>query len=173
MLPWFVFTSGMLTAQNSEPVFAGYAYRQPVLGGAKITTVAVEDGTEKQLIPSNKGNLFIYLEYKKSQFIVPYRIWIAGQPFRVEYQKLPVTPIVLNNAGIGFNTNTDTLVKKTSNKIIQVSPSAALSGLVLKPVPGVEENAVPGKIVVEYYWRAKRYCYIIGDIKNLEPIPLQ
>ena len=163
--------AGVAFGQPGLPVVKGYAYHQSTAGGAKPSAVAGENDTiEKRTLLS--GKLFIFLEFKKTQNILPFRIWIDGKPYRVQNTPVGSLPFVRRYEDAGLM-KTDTLVPSTPNRVTQVGAGTPISQLTIPPVDGLSKIARPGSIVVEYYWRAKRYAYTISEIKILEAVRLQ
>lgn len=163
-------TSAVL-AQPGLPVVKGYAWHQSTAGGAKPSAIAGENNTTKTNTLLT-GKLFVFLEAKKAQNILPFRIWIDGKPYRVQNTPLPSTPFVKQYEDGGILKG-DTLVPATRNAVMQVEVLSPITQVTIPPVEDVSKNARPGAIVVEYYWRAKRYAYTISEIKILEAVRLQ
>lgn len=156
----------------AQPVVKGYAWSQATARGAKPTAVAGESGNaNKRLISPAK--LSLYIEYKNGQRILPFRIWINGQPFRVNNHPVSKTPVVRERPGIGTSTDYDTLVTATSNKVMQIEAAAPVKNISIPLSKGVPAKPDAEKIWVEYYWRAKTYAYAIPEIKMLEAVRLQ
>jgi hypothetical protein len=161
---------GLVVAQ---PVVKGHAWKQQSARGAKPSVVAGEAGNAAARAAAGPGNLYIFLEFKNAQNIAPYRIWIDGKPFRVANEMKPGGPVIRQTASAGSGFDNDTLVAPTKNQIVQVSAVAPVTKLTLPPLDIVSKNAVNGKIVVEYYWKARRYAYTIPEIKMLPTVRLQ
>lgn len=134
-----------------QPVVKGHAWHQKTVSGVKPS------GNNNP--PVSTGNFFIYLEYKKGQNILPFRVWVNGKPYRVTNEIKNDNPVTREK---------DTLVAPTTHQVVQVYPEALINEILLKPLQGVQTAADKGKIVVEYYWRAKRYAYTFREIKMLE-----
>ena len=153
----------------AQPVVKGYAWKQQSARGAKPTAVAGESGSKAAGAAAGSGTLHIFLEYKQAQNIVPYRIWIDGKPYRVTNDMKPGGSVIFQTEP----DRSDTLVAPTKNQIVQVTAVAPVTKLILAALDGVSANAANGKIVVEYYWKARRYAYTIPEIKMLPTIRLQ
>lgn len=160
-------------AQDNSPVTAAYAYNQPVLRGARPAAIAGEQGAIRRNRAPLPGKLYVYFEYDPAQNIVPYRIWINGKPHRLSYERITSTPVVISRPGVVAGSKGDTLVPATSNKLLHIIPGAELAKLTIPPLKAATENASPGNLVLEYYWRAGRYSHTINEIKILEAVPLQ
>ncbi len=161
---------GLVVAQ---PVVKGHAWKQQSARGAKPSAVAGETGNKAARAAAGSGTLHIFLEYKQAQNIVPYRIWIDGKPYRVTNDMKPGGSVIRENSSAGSGSENDTLVAPTKNQIVQVTAVALLTKLTLPALDGVSANATNGKIVVEYYWKARRYAYTIPEIKMLPTVRLQ
>jgi hypothetical protein len=160
----------MVTAQA---VVKGHAWREQTVRGARPTPVAGETGN-RSARTAGSGNLYIYIEYKKAQNIVPFRIWIDGKPYRLTYSKQQNTPVLRKTVsadGVGYDN--ETLVPRTANPVMKISPVQMLTQLTLPEPEAAKEDLENGKIVVEYYWRARRYAFTIPEIKMLPAVRLQ
>jgi hypothetical protein len=160
---------GLVVAQ---PVVKGHAWKQQSARGAKPSAVAGEAGNKAARAAAGSGTLHIFLEFKPAQNIVPYRIWIDGKPYRVASDR-KTGSVIWENASAGSGSENDTLVAPTKNQIVQVTAVAPLTKLTLPALDAVSANATNGKIVVEYYWKARRYAYTIPEIKMLPAVRLQ
>jgi hypothetical protein len=162
----------LMVAQAGTPVIKGYAFLQSTARGAKPTAVAGEtrNTTSK---PVASGRYYIYLESRNGQNILPFRIWINGTPQRVTNETMQNTPVTKVRPDVAAITQYDTLVAATSNKVTLVNPAATIRELTITPLPGVKVASEEGKVVVEYYWKARRYAYTIPEIKILEAVRLQ
>jgi hypothetical protein len=159
-------------AQLLPPVTKGIAWQQATARGAKPSAVAGESGNANKSAIS-PAKLFIYLEHKNGQRILPFRVWINGQPYRVNNKPVSKTPVVRERPGVGTSSDYDTLVAATSNRLVQVEVGAPIKNISIPLSQGVPANGDTDKIVVEYYWRAKTYALTIPEIKILEAVRLQ
>lgn len=157
---------GLVVAQ---PVVKGHAWKQQSARGAKPSAVAGESGNKAARTAAGSGTLHIFLEFKQAQNIVPYRIWIDGKPYRVTNDMKPGGSVIWQTEGSA----NDTLVAPTKNQIVLVTAIAPITRLTLPALNGVSANATNEKIVVEYYWKARRYAYTIPEIKMLPTVRLQ
>jgi hypothetical protein len=157
---------GLVVAQ---PVVKGHAWKQQSARGAKPSAVAGESGNKAARTAAGSGTLHIFLEFKQAQNIVPYRIWIDGKPYRVTNDMKPGGSVIWQTEGSA----NDTLVAPTKNQIVLVTAVAPITKLTLPALDGVSANATNEKIVVEYYWKARRYAYTIPEIKMLPTVRLQ
>jgi hypothetical protein len=166
MVPAFVL------AQPGTPVIKGIAWQQSTAGGAKPSAVAGERGNANSaaVYPSR---LFIYLEHKNGQRLLPFRIWINGQPYRVNNKPVSKSPVVRERPGVGTSSAYDTLVAATRNGLVQIEAGAPIKNISIPLSQGVPAHPDAGKIVVEYYWKAKTYALTIPEIKVLEAVRLQ
>jgi hypothetical protein len=163
----------MAQAQPGTPVKEGFAWLQHTARGAKPSAVAAEAGKADNKRPLSPGRYFIYLEHKNGQRILPFRIWINGQPYRVNNTTIDKTPVVRERPDLGTGSVYDTLVAARRNKLVQVEAAAPIKNLTIPHAAGLSATPHPDKIVVEYYWRAKTYAYTIHEIKILEAVRLQ
>jgi hypothetical protein len=156
----------------AQPVVKGYAWSQTTARGAKPSAVAGESGNANKSVIA-PGKLSIYIEHKNGQRILPFRVWINGQPYRVNNNMVSKTPVVRERPGVGTSSDYDTLVAATSNKVIHIEAAAPVKNISIPLSKGVPRKPDGNKIWVEYYWRAKTYAYAIPEIKMLEAVRLQ
>lgn len=146
-----------------------YAYRQPVLQGAKPTTVIDENGRETEMaVRERPANFFIYLEMPPAD-VEMRTIWIKQKPYVANFAIVP-TPVVIvpqvsiNNAG-------DTLVNATRNRVFQISPGKQLDvGL---PPSEAQQQVKNNELVIHCVVNGKQRYYSLPSIKNLPPVALQ
>jgi hypothetical protein len=159
-------------AALAQPVVNGIAWHQASARGAKPSAVAGENGAVNKPVLS-AGKFFIYLEHKKGQRILPFRVWINGQPYRVNSKLLAKGPVVRERPGVGDRSDYDTLVKATNLSLVEIQPATPVKSISIPRSQGVADTPDAAQIVVEYYWRAKTYAWIIREIKMLEAVRLQ
>jgi hypothetical protein len=163
----------LIMGQTGTPVIKGYAWLQSTARGAKPTAVASEAGNTGSTPTRSSGRYYLYLESRNGQNILPFRIWINGVPHRVTNEIMTNTPVTKSRPDVTGITQYDTLVAATKHKVTLVNPAATIRELTITPLPGVKAASEQGKVVVEYYWKAKRYAYTIPEIKILEAVRLQ
>jgi hypothetical protein len=147
-----------------------YAYRQPVLQGAKPVAVVDEKGREVDMpVRERPANFFIYLEMPPANVEMK-TIWIKQKPYVANFSIVQTTPVVLvpqvsiNNAG-------DTLVKATKNRVFQISPGdLKTEGM---PSSGIAEKIKNNELVIHCVVNGKNQYYSLAAIKNLPPVALQ
>ena len=154
-------------SQAKLPIVKGYAYLRESLPGIVPKTV---DEKGNEIIHENKpiATYELFLEYKKGNTIKPVKLWINGVPYRLRSEAITATPILYKRETVGNNFETDTLVKKTTYQVMRL-----LSDGELNPAPMTRQKDSGNKLVVEYYWKAKKYSYTIKDIRKLTPLILQ
>lgn len=163
-------TSILSIAQLKSPVLNGYAYQRASLPGTIPKGVTNEDGSQADRPVKPMITHFVYLEIKPTQNIKPATIWIRGKSYKLETEKITSIPVVLERQGIGEKTLSDTLVKKTANNVFRIYPKGTL---VTKASSAISKKINKQNVVIEYFWKAKKYYYTISDIKNLQPLALQ
>ena len=167
-----VFVPVLILAQPGTPVIKGIAWHQTTAAGVKPSATAGQAGNvNRSFLLPNK--LFIYLEHKNGQRILPFRVWINGRPYRVNNKPVSKTPVVRERPGVGTSTDYDTLVAATKNGLVQVEAAASIKNISIPLSKGVPATPNAKEIVVEYYWRAKTYSFTIQEIKMLEAARLQ
>jgi hypothetical protein len=157
-------------AQLKSPIVNGHAYQRASLPGTIPKGVANEDGSQSDRPIKPMITHFVYLEIKPSQNIKPATIWIRGKSYNLETEKITSVPVVLERQGIGEKTLSDTLVKKTENNVFRIYPRGTLF---TKASSAISKKINKQNIVIEYYWKGKKYYYTISNIKNLQPLALQ
>lgn len=175
MKKWFIFLAALSVsilsiAQSKSPIVNGYAYQRASLPGTIPRGVTNEDGSQADRPIKPMITHFVYLEIKTSQNIKPTTIWIRGKNYNLETEKITTVPLVLDRQGIGDKTLSDTLVKKTANNVFRIYPKGTL---VTKASSTISKKINKQNIVIEYYWKSKKYYYTIRAIKNLQPLALQ
>jgi len=158
---------------SAQPVVKGHAWKEQTASGVKSSVVAGETGNKPARALAGRGTLYLFLEFKNAQNILPYRIWIDGKPYRVTNEIKPGGSVIRQTESVGSGFDYDTLVAPTKNQVMQVSAVAPLTKLTLPPLDAVSADAADGKIVVEYYWKARRYAYTLPEIKMLRTVRLQ
>ena len=147
-----------------------YAYRQPVLQGAKPSGVIDEKGKEVEMqVKERPANFFIYLEMRPTAQVEMKEIWIKQKAYVANMTTVPSTPVVIMpqvriNAG-------DTLVKATKNQVFQISPGKSLeiAGISAEVQKKINDN----EVVIHCLVNGKERYYVLASIKNLPPVALQ
>jgi len=156
-----------LYSQTKTSLVRGYAYERESTPGT-IPKVIGEDGKEStRTIPRIKSYQ-LFLEYKKGTSIYPTKVWINGVAYRVRTENISTTPVLFKTNTIADSYETDTLVNKTSNKVIQLFTNGEL-----KPVPKSKPKNATGNIIVEYSYKGKIYLYKFKEIMKIAPQILQ
>jgi len=153
-----------LFSQTKTSLIKGHAYLRESTPGIIPKTID-EDGKELAETVHSIKSYQLFLEYKKGTTIKPSMIWINGIAYRVKMEKIKTTPVLFKTSTGADNYETDTLVKKTSNQVMQLW----IDGEINLP-PKVFDK---GKISVEYYYKGKSYLYTFKEIKKIAPQILQ
>ena len=122
-----------LLVANSLQAQKLYVYRQELKAGT-IKSFVDEKGNETH----SKASDFIYLVYlQTTRSPVVKELWIDGNQFEFKIDSIS-TPVVLKT-GVKFNhqQKTDTLVKKTSEKVYRIIPGKKISDSTGKNSRGV------------------------------------
>ena len=154
-------------SQAKGPIAKGYAYLRESMPGIVPRTV---DEKGNEIIREDKpiASYELFLEYKKGNNIKPVKLWINGVPYRVRTETIKSTPILYKRETVGNNFESDTLVQKTSYGVLRLLPDGELN-----PAPMTKQTNSGNKLLVEYYWKGKKYSYTIKDIRKLTPLILQ
>ena len=156
-----------LFSQTKTSLIKGYAYMRESTPGIIPKTID-EDGKESTETIHTIKSYQLFLEYKKGTTIKPSRIWINGIAHRVRTENVSKTPVVFKTNTVANLYETDTLVNKTSNKVIQV-----LTDGEIKPAPKSKPKNATGNIIVEYSYKGKTYLYTFKEIIKIAPQILQ
>jgi hypothetical protein len=143
-------------AQNSPGIVRGYAFSQQSLPGIIPADVPKEDGSG--VVKANTGlrtNYFAYLESRASHKITVTGMWIAGKYYKASVSEVPSPVTTMGDGGEMV------LVKKTSNKVMAVSPGEQSKGSVPRYL------RYNNKVVIVYEWKGSTYYYGIRTIKKL------
>lgn len=165
-----IFASLVFCSCASQKNTRVYAYRQPVLQGARPVAVIDEKGKEVEMpVRERAANFFIYLEVPAAN--IEFReIWIKQKPYVANSVIVESTPVVivpqvsLNNAG-------DTLVKATRNRVFQISPGGFMHASIPPGEIGKKINS--NELVIHCVVNGKQQYYALAAIKNLPPVALQ
>ena len=156
-----------LFSQTKTSLVKGYAYERESTPGIIPKTIG-EDGQETtREIPRIKSYQ-LFLEYKKGTTIKPTKIWINGIAYKVKTENISTTPVLFKTSTGTDNYETDTLVKKTKNSVMQLWIDGEI-----KPAPKVKLENGKDKISVEYYYKGKSYLYTFKEPKKIAPQILQ
>ncbi|HUR11984.1 MAG TPA: hypothetical protein VM012_11470 [Flavitalea sp.] len=151
----------------SPPVVKGYAYTQVTLSAVRIGGISEETGQASDRV-RERISWLLFLEYKNSQTITPTVAWIQGKPYTLRVEKTDSNSVVINRRQPGKQVS-DTLVAKTTNKILRFYPDKISTA---KLPASISKRVSKSNIVVEYYWKSKKCYYTIASIKKLEPVAL-
>ena len=147
-----------------------YAYRQPVLQGARPAGVIDEKGKEVEMpVRERPANFFIYLEMRPSNFEMK-EIWIKQKAYVGNFTILPQSTPVVIQPQVRINAG-DTLVRATKNRVIQISPGKSLevTGISAEVQKQINDN----EVVIHCLVNGKERYYVLASIKNLPPVALQ
>lgn len=150
------------------PVRKGYAYQRAVLPATRTGGLSEQTGEESSKPVKANVSFLIYLETNRAQNIKPSIAWIRGSAYKITAEKIKDHSVVItrmNNSG-----NDDTLVKKTANAILKISP---LNIVAIKAPAAIMKKITKTNVVIEYYWNGNKYYYTISQIKKLEPLTLE
>lgn len=145
-----------------------YAYRQPVLQGARPTVIVDESGKEKTQVIRESANIYLYLETPDTAINVK-ELWIKGIQHEAREVHLVQTPVLMYGQ-VKTVSPADTLVAKTMNKVWQITVGAEKSMNAQKPATNskIRDNDVVVVCIVNDKER-----YYTASIKNLKPLALQ
>ena len=116
-------------SQVKTPIVKGSAYLRESTPGI-IPKVIGEDGKESTKTVTKIKSYQLFIEYKKSTTIKVTKLWIDGVAYQVRTETITSTPVLFKTNIVANSYTTDTLVTKTSNKVIQL-----LTDGEIKPIP--------------------------------------
>jgi hypothetical protein len=153
--------SAVFSSAQTEGASSLYGYFQKQTPG----TVRVDvNGNERPRQP--QYNYFIYLA--SAGKVVPTEIWINGEPHSVTLTQTS-SPVQYRHPNSG-DTNPKTLVPKTSRKVLQLTPSAA----VIEPhFSKTKSMASKNQVVVLYRANDRWYYKTLSKLKELSPAMMQ
>ena len=159
----FVFVYSGTFAQIS-PIINAYAYSQSVLQGTKRANTVDESGKEIIGITKNSPGYFFYIEQKRSDAFDIVSVWIKGKNYGVKTDEVLQTPVEMK-----YPDSTITLVPRSSNKIILITPGS--EKLSLKRSSSYLRKIVAySELVIVYKWKGKLWYCGIKKIKELRPL---
>ena len=154
-------------SQVKTPIVKGSAYLRESTPGI-IPKVIGEDGKESTKTVTKIKSYQLFIEYKKNTTIKATKLWIDGIAYHVRTETITSTPVLFKTNIVANSYTTDTLVTKTSNKVIQL-----LTDGEIKPIPKSKPKNATGKIIVEYSYKGKTYLYTFKEITKITPQILQ
>jgi hypothetical protein len=154
-------TCALFSSAQTEGASILYGYFQKQTPG----TIRVDDnGNEKPR--QQQYNYFIYLA--SGITVVPTEIWINGQPHAVTVTEVS-SPVQYKHPNRAEN-KPQTLVPKTSRKVLQLTPSAAvIEHHFAKTMTMASKN----QVVVLYRANTRWYYKTLLKLKELEPVMMQ
>lgn len=169
LLIYPLFLSVLVFSQKSA-VLKGYAFQRVTIPAIRTTAIAEGTGAETQKPNKQRVTSFVFIEHKPATIIKPSVLWLYGSPYTVTYEPVKEQTVIISRNSVTGRLVSDTLVKKTENHILSISPSSKLN---LSKPASVAKKITDKNAVLEYYVKGKKYFYIIPSIKNLEPLTLQ
>jgi hypothetical protein len=154
-------------SQVKTPIVNGYAYQRESTPGI-IPKVINEDGKESTKTVTKITSYQLFIEYKKGAVIKAKCVWIDGVAYRVRTENITSIPVLVKTNTIDNSIETDTLVNKTNNTVIQL-----LTDGEIKPSPKSKPKNAKGNILVEYSYKGKTYLYKFKEIIKIAPQILQ
>ena len=145
-----------------------FAYRQVMLGGPAPPVITDEKGNVKEIPMKERAEYFIYIEMPSSNMKVV-DLWLRKDYYGATTQEVS-TPVV-RVASVLINASPDTLVKRTSNKVLRVYPGPP--GNRVTPSRSLQNKINANELVLHYVVDGKDFYYTIPAIKNLAPVALQ
>lgn len=167
LLPMF---SILLACAQRSPIIKGYAFQRVTLPAIRTTAIAEGSSTETQRAVKEKITSFVFVEHKSGVNIRPAVLWLNGIPYQVTFEPVKDQTVIISRNSVTGRHIDDTLVRRTQNHILSVSPVSKLN--VSKPAY-ISKKITNKNAVLEYFVKGKKYYYVIPSIKKLEPLALQ
>ena len=165
LLVSLLFTIGLHSF--SQPAVKIFAFEQENLPGTQPAGVKDENGNTVKKAAAKK-NYFIFLSLKKSTNVTPVQLFIEGVAYSIRWAVVSRTPVEYTSKNIPNRPVKTTLVPKTRNKVIQITPTE-ISGSENHDA-GIQKLARENDVVVVYKWNKKRYAVALNKIRQLEPV---
>ena len=146
-----------------------FAYRQVMLGGPAPPVTIDEKGNMKEIPMKERAEYFIYVVMSPSANVKVVDLWVRKDFYAAATGEV-ATPVVMVTPAM-LNASPDTLVKKTSDKVLQVLRVPPKD--TVKPSRSLQKKINANELVVHYVVNGKHYYHTVPAIKNLPPVALQ
>ena len=172
LLAFTILFMAAISQAQSRPSVKLYGYTQNVIPGTRVKGDVDESGklVKKEPDSGHMGNYRLYLTGPQSPRLYPIALWIKGERYGVKSETVANTPISVTNYNIPSHPKTTTIVPKTTQKVLLLTP---LSSTDAKPLAGAAALAQNNELVVAYKWRGKIYYAALGKLTELEPQAMQ
>ncbi len=144
-----------------------YGYKQAVAAGI-VRKQVQEDGTETVPTPRQGANYYIYLVTSARAY--PSELWVNGKLYSASVQSITKTPVEHTNNSIPAEPDTTTLVPKTNQNVIQLTPRPAVNGKA-----GTKGKSLAGsnELVVVYKQNGRFYYQTLAKLSKLNAAAMQ
>lgn len=146
-----------------------HAFRQPVLQGARPDAIVNTEGKTTESVIKERANYFIYLE-SPAQDITVKELWVRKVQYGANTENVNTTPVVMLTS-IMPGAKPDTLVSRTSNKVLQIS--IAPGGDAITPSATLQKKIDGNELVMHCIIDGKDYYITVPALKKLPPVALQ
>jgi hypothetical protein len=161
-----VMMPAVLSAQSKKVKV--YAFQQGVIPGRRNTTID-ESGKTSETPPKVTNNTLLYLEIPHNKKVDPKHVWINGKLFDLK-TSIATSPVIIGNTTYPGK-KADTLVRSTTNTVLQLTPSSA-SGT-FNASSAAKRKMKSNDIVLHTVENGKNCYYYVQHIKKLDPVVLQ
>ena len=154
---------------QSKGTIAVYGYKQAVLPGMIPGDILTEDGKTIEQPYKPRFNFYIYTGSNAA--IQPVEIWLHGQPYSVQTEKITTTPVeYINPTAMPGETRKTALVPKTSKKILKLTLHQATEA---EAGSKTRKTAKDNELVVVYKQNGKLYQAALKKLKDIDPVAHQ
>ena len=167
----FVFSLNvLLLVAQKPPAIQIHAYYRETLPGAAPNEVIDETGKAVVRAEERQVTYFIYFIQPAGYKIKPAAVWLEGKAHKFSLDTIKSTPIILHNSSINAGKAGDTLIKKTTRKVLQILPQTDVD---IKPSTAIAQKMKTNQLIIEYFYNGKKYYSTIKQIKRLPSLALQ
>ena len=145
-----------------------YAYQQDVRPGIRNITID-ESGATKEVPAKKMANYFVYVEVPAGKEMQPQHLWIKGSQYDVKIEDAK-SPVIMTSPNYPSK-KTDTLVRGTTNKLLQLTLVPPTS--TFKASNSAAKKMKSNQLVLHTIEKGKNCYYYLDRIKILEPVALQ
>lgn len=155
-----------ISLQPAAQISKLFCFEQSINGGAMRS-----DDNEIARGTANSGELnryFVFAEVKKKSQIVFTDLWIKGLCYTFKTDSVKKLPFVFTTSSGGELVFTDTLVRSSSQQVIQLHSIVANPG---KSIPaGIKQKILLNSVVLCYKIKNQPLFFSLKNIKKLRPL---
>lgn len=152
----------IIKAQGKTPMVKLYAYQHELVQATEQVIAKVGDSSFKNAsVPTSEYR--VYMEMVSAWPMVVKRVWLLGKEFNA-YASLIRTPVLWDKTvRVIGEPAADTLVPFTKNPVVEIR----MNGPVRRKKPVVVPEAASNELVIEFFFRGKRYLKSVKKFHHL------